>query len=93
MTGCAIRVGEGEQDDRAFGDGWRVAALVRSALKAAARWLSEWRMMGRLSLREFLDRERIDPRVHGLDGPAGLPVEDREERYFLKETPSGWSVC
>jgi|HubBroStandDraft_1064217.scaffolds.fasta_scaffold04103_6 hypothetical protein len=49
-------------------------------------------MMDRLSLREFLDRERIDPRAYGLDGPAGLPVEDREERYFLEETPAGWSV-
>jgi hypothetical protein len=49
-------------------------------------------MMDRTSLREFLDRERIDSRAFGLDGPAGLPVEDREERYFLEETPAGWSV-
>jgi hypothetical protein len=35
---------------------------------------------------------RIDPRAYGLDGPAGLPVEDREERYFLEETLSGWLV-
>jgi hypothetical protein len=49
-------------------------------------------MMDRSSLREFLDRERIDPRAYGLNDPAGLPVEDREERYFLEETPSGWSV-
>jgi hypothetical protein len=48
--------------------------------------------MDRSSLRELLDRERIDPRAYGLDGPAGLPVEDREERYFLEETLSGWSV-
>jgi len=34
----------------------------------------------------------LGPRVYGLDGPAGLPVEDREERYFLEETLSGWSV-
>jgi hypothetical protein len=49
-------------------------------------------MMDRSSLREFLDRERVDPRAYGLDGVAGLPVEDREERYFLEELPSGWSV-
>jgi hypothetical protein len=49
-------------------------------------------MMDRSSLREVLDRERIDPRCHGLDGPAGLPVEDREERYFMEETSSGWSA-
>jgi hypothetical protein len=48
--------------------------------------------MGRSSLREFLNRERIDPRSYGLDGPAGLRVEDREERYFMEETSSGWSV-
>jgi hypothetical protein len=48
--------------------------------------------MDRSSLRELLDRERIDPRAYGLDGPAGLPVEDREERYFLEEKPSGWPV-
>jgi hypothetical protein len=48
--------------------------------------------MDRSSLRKFLDREGIDPRAYGLDGPEGLPVEDREERYFLDETPAGWSV-
>ena len=49
-------------------------------------------MMDRSSLQESLDRERIDPRSYGLDGPAGLPVEDREERYFMEETSSGWTV-
>ena len=49
-------------------------------------------MMDRSSLREFLDRERIDPRAYGLEGVAGLPIEDREERYFLEKVPSGWSV-
>jgi hypothetical protein len=49
-------------------------------------------MMDRSSLREFLDRQRIDPRSYGLDGAAGLPAADREERYFLEETSSGWSV-
>jgi hypothetical protein len=48
--------------------------------------------MDRSSLREFLNRERIDPRSYGLDGPEDLPVEDREERYFMDVTPSGWSV-
>jgi hypothetical protein len=50
-------------------------------------------MMDRSSLRQFLDREQIDPRSYGLDGVSGLPIEDREERYFLEEGPSGWSVC
>lgn len=49
-------------------------------------------MMDRASLREFLGRERIDPRFYGLDGPAGLPVEDREERYFMDRNSSGWAV-
>jgi hypothetical protein len=31
-------------------------------------------------------------RAYGLDGPDGLQVKDREERYFLDETPSDWSV-
>jgi hypothetical protein len=48
--------------------------------------------MDRLSLREFLDRELIDPRSYGLDGAEGLPAEDREERYFLEKDSSGWSV-
>ena len=48
--------------------------------------------MDRASLREFLDREQIDPRSYGLDGAAGLSAQDREERYFLEEAPSGWSV-
>jgi hypothetical protein len=48
--------------------------------------------MDRSSLREFLNRERIDPRAYGLDGPEGLPAGDREERFFMDETPSGWSV-
>ena len=25
-------------------------------------------------------------------GPEGLPAGDREERYLLAKTPSGWSV-
>jgi hypothetical protein len=49
-------------------------------------------MMNRSSLPEFLDREQIDPRSYGLDGASGLPIQDREERYFLEEGPSGWSV-
>lgn len=49
-------------------------------------------MMDRSSLREFLDREHIDPRSYGLDGTAGLPAQDREERYFIEQSPSGWSV-
>jgi hypothetical protein len=49
-------------------------------------------MMDRASLRDLLNRERIDPRAYGLDGSAGLPVADREERYFMEETTSGWSV-
>jgi hypothetical protein len=49
-------------------------------------------MMDRSSLQEFLDSEQIDPHSYGLDGPAGLRVEDREERYFMEETSSGWSV-
>lgn len=48
--------------------------------------------MDRSSLREFLNREQIDPRAYGLDGSQGLPAGDREERYFLEKTPSGWSV-
>jgi hypothetical protein len=40
-----------------------------------------------------LDREQIDPRSYELDGVSGLSIEDREERYFLEEGPSGWSVC
>jgi len=48
--------------------------------------------MDRSSLRQFLDRERVAPRAYGLEGVSGLPVEDREERYFLEEVPSGWSV-
>lgn len=48
--------------------------------------------MDRSSLREFLNREQIDPRAYGLNGPGGLPAGDREERYFLDETPSGWAV-
>lgn len=48
--------------------------------------------MDRSALRELLDREGVDRRAYGLDGPAGLLVEDREERYFLEETPSGWMV-
>lgn len=39
------------------------------------------------SLRELLDRERIDPHAYGLDGPEGLPAGDRGERYFLAKTP------
>jgi hypothetical protein len=49
-------------------------------------------MMDRSSLRDLLDRERIDPRAYGLDGPAALRAEDREERYFLEESPPSWSV-
>jgi len=48
--------------------------------------------MDRSSLREFLNRERIDPRAYGLEGAAGLPIEDREERYFLEKVQSGWSL-
>ena len=48
------------------------------------------RMMDRSSLRDLLDRERIDPRAYGLDGPAALRAEDREERYFLEESPPSW---
>jgi hypothetical protein len=44
------------------------------------------------SLRQFLDREQIDLRSYGLDGPSGLPIQDREERYFIEQAPSGWSV-
>jgi hypothetical protein len=60
---------------------------------AASSLAEGWRGMDRLSLRELLDRERIDPRAYGLYGPAGFSTEDREERYFLEETASGWSVC
>jgi hypothetical protein len=49
-------------------------------------------MMDRSALRQFLDREQVDPRSYGLDGASGVPVQDREERYFLEEVPSGWSV-
>ncbi len=49
-------------------------------------------MMDRSSLRQFLEREHIDPRSYGLEGASGLPVRDREERYFLEQGPSGWSV-
>lgn len=48
--------------------------------------------MDRSALRELLDRESVDRRAYVLDGPAGLRVEDREERYFLEKTPSGWLV-
>jgi len=49
-------------------------------------------MMDRSSLRQFLDREQIDPRSYGLEGASGLPIQDREERYFIEQGPSGWSV-
>jgi hypothetical protein len=49
-------------------------------------------MMDRSSLRQFLDREQIDPRSYGLEGASGLPVQDREERYFIEQGPAGWSV-
>ena len=49
-------------------------------------------MMDRSALRQFLDREQVDPRSYGLDGASGVPVQDREERYFLEEGPPGWSV-
>jgi len=49
-------------------------------------------MMDRSSLRQFLDLEKINPRSYGLEGPSGLPVQDREERYFIEHSPSGWSV-
>jgi hypothetical protein len=49
-------------------------------------------MMDRSELRQFLDREQVDPRSYGLDGASGLPVQDREERYFMEESPPGWSV-
>lgn len=48
--------------------------------------------MDRSTLRQFLDREQVDPRSYGLDGASGVPVQDREERYFFEELPSGWSV-
>jgi hypothetical protein len=46
-------------------------------------------MMDRSSLQQFLDREQIDPRSYGLEGASGLPVQDREERYFIEQGPSG----
>jgi hypothetical protein len=48
--------------------------------------------MDRSSLRKFLDRERIDPRSYGLDGPSGLRAGDRDERYSMEATSSGWVV-
>jgi hypothetical protein len=49
-------------------------------------------MMDRSVLRQFLDREQVDRRSYGLDGASGVPVQDREERYFLEGGSSGWSV-
>lgn len=48
--------------------------------------------MDRSSLLALLDSEHIDPRAYGLEGVSDLPIEDREERYFLEEEQSGWSV-
>lgn len=49
-------------------------------------------MMDRSALRQFLDREQVDSRSYGLDGASDVSAQDREERYFLEEGPSGWSV-
>ena len=48
--------------------------------------------MNRTQLRKLLTQEQVDPAAYGLDGAQGLPVAEREERYFLEEAPDGWSV-
>ena len=48
--------------------------------------------MDREALRILLDRESVNPNSYGLEGADGLPVQEREERYFMEHTASGWSV-
>jgi hypothetical protein len=42
--------------------------------------------MDRNALKEFLDRENVDPRSYALDSP------NPDEQYSLQQTSDGWTV-